>query len=235
MEKYELSLNDMNVNYFHFTKRINLDSIEENGLVPKKGDHAKYIEKSEKVFFVQGLDNLLILFDCWMNVYKIAPLLPQITHNLGSKAMKCKYFPMFLVDLYFKSIKNSKRHKKYAYKIFDKLLEECVLLNLNIKEDEDFSFKDVDEIKAAGYRKRHLIAMGYSEVYSDMSGTKMDSWNLHTFSNKVIEKGKIKLCCINNQNSIKDIFVFALKNTKLDLKKICPTLCDYINTRLKDK
>lgn len=233
MHKYELSLNDINSNYFHFTKRINLESIEKSGLTPKKGEHARYIEKSKKVFFVQGLYNLLILFDCWINVYKIAPLLPKITHNLGSRAMKSKYFPMFLVDLYFKSVKNSKRHKEYAYKVFDKLLDECVLLNLNIKEGEDFSLSDVDEIKSAGYRKRHLIAMGYSEIYSDMDGNKMDKWNLHTFTDRKIDSNKIKLCFINNKNSIKDIFIFALKNTKLDLKKICPTLCDYIDTRLK--
>lgn len=64
MERYKISSSDINSNYFHFTRRNNLKSIEENGLVPRKGKHAKYIEDHKKCFFVQGLDNLLILFDC---------------------------------------------------------------------------------------------------------------------------------------------------------------------------
>lgn len=90
------------------------------------------------------------------------PSLSKIIHSLESKAMRSKYFPMFLFDLYFKTIKNSKRHNNYTYNIFDKLIKECVLLNLNIKEDEVFSFKDVDEIKAvekaeSEYQKYRII------------------------------------------------------------------------------
>lgn len=232
MKKYKISLNDIDSNYFHFTWESNLASIEEKGLLPKKENHAKYIEETEKVFFVQGLDNLLILFDCWINVYKKVPLLPnlKITYGLSSKAMRSKYFPMFLVDFYFMIIKNSKRHKKYAYKIFDKLLDECVLLHLDIEENVDFSFSDVDQIKSRGYRKKHLIELGYSEKYSDMNSNKMDNWNLHTQSNKGINPSKLKLCCISNSSSIRDIFNYILENTKLDLKDMCPVLYDYLNS-----
>lgn len=235
MKKYKISLNDIDSNYFHFTQKSNLASIEEKGLLPKKGNHAKYIEETEKVFFVQGLDNLLILFDCWINVYKKVPILPdsKITYGLGSKAMRSKYFPMFLVDFYFMVIKNSKRHKKYAYKIFDKLLDECVLLRLDIEENIDFSFSDIDQIKSRGYRKRHLIELGYSEKYSDMNSNKMDNWNLHTLTNKGINSNKLKLCCINNSINIRDIFNYILENTKIDLKEICPSLYDYLNSTKK--
>lgn len=230
MKKYELSIEDRNKNYFHFTKEKNLNSIEKQGLIPMKGHHAEHIEKTKKVFFVEGLDNLLILFDCWINVYKKIPLLPKvkITYGLGSKAMRSKYFPVFLVDIYFFLTKNSKRHKKNAYKIFDQLLDECVLLNLDIKENIDFSLDDIDEIKARGYRKRHLIELGYSLKYSDMNSNKMDKWNLHTLSNKKVEKEKIKLCYIKNSKNIRDILNFAVENTKLDLENMCPVLYDYI-------
>lgn len=232
MKNYKISLNDIHSNYFHFTWKSNLASIEEKGLLPKKGYHAKYLEETEKVFFVQGLDNLLVLFDCWINVYKKIPILPdlKLTYGLSSKAMRSKYFPMFLVDFYFKIIKNSKRHKKYAYKIFDKLLDECVLLNLDIEQGIDFSLSDKDEIKSRGYRKRHLIELGYSEKYSDINSNKMDNWNLHTLSNKGIDPNKIKLCSINNSTNIRDIFNYILENTKLDLKDICPVLYDYLNS-----
>lgn len=234
MKNYKISLNDMNSNYFHFTLGSNLSSIEEKGLLPKKGKHAKYIEETKKVFFVQGLDNLLVLFDCWINVYKKIPHFPdlKITYGLGSKAMRSKYFPMFLVDFYFMIIKNSKQHKKYAYKTFDKLLDECVLLQLDLEENKDFDFSDIDQIKAKGYRKRHLIELGYSEKYSDMNSNKMDNWNLHTLTNRGINPSKLKLCSINNSTNIRDILNYILKNTKLDLKDTCPNLYDYLN---KDK
>lgn len=231
MKKYQLSLKDIKTNYFHFTKKSNLESINENGLIPQKGRHAKYIEETEKVFFVKGLDNLLILFDCWINVYKKVPLVPvsKVTYGLGSKAMRSRYFPMFLVDIYLKLIKKSKRHKEYAYKVFDKLLDECVLLQLDIKEGKDFSFDDIDEIKTRGYKKRHLIELGYSEKYSDMTSSNMDNWNLHTSNNRGIESNKIKLCVINDSPNIKDIFNYALENTNLNLMDICPNLYDYLN------
>lgn len=232
MKKYMISLDDINSHFFHFTWQNNLISIEEKGLLPKKGNHAKFIEETEKVFFVQGLDNLLILFDCWINVYKKVPLLPElnITYGLGSKAMRSKYFPMFLVDFYFMIIKNSKRHKKYAYEMFDKLLSECILLNLDIEENIDFSFSDIDQIKGRGYRKRHLIELGYSKKYSDMDSNKIDNWNLYTFSGKGINSNKIKLCIINNSTNIGDILNYILNNTKLNLKDICPNLYDYLNS-----
>jgi len=234
MKNYKISLKDIDSNFFHFTWKRNLSSIEEKGLLPKKGSHARYIEETEKVFFVQGLDNLLILFDCWINVYKKIPILPdlKITYGLSSKAMRSKYFPMFLVDFYFLIIKNSKRHKRYAYKIIDKLLDECILLQLDLEEKIDFDFADIDQIKARGFRKRHLIELGYSEKYSDMDSNKMDNWNLHTLTNKGISPSKLKLCSVNNSTDIRDILNFILKNTKLDLKDICPNLYDYLN---KDK
>ena len=231
MKKYVLSSKDMYSNYFHFTRAANLESIEINGLIPQKGKHAEYTEETKKVFFVKGLDNLLILFDCWLNVYKKMPIVPniRITYGLGSKLMRSKYFPMFFVDIYFMLVRNSKRHRNYAYKVFSKQISECILLNLDIREDEDFSYSDIDEIKSRGYRKRHLIELGYSEKYSDMNSNKMDEWNLHTKSDKVIEPDKIKLCRIEDSYKIEDIIDYAIKHTNLDLKEICPVLYDYMN------
>lgn len=237
MESYKISDVDINSNYFHFTSKNNLDSIKEKGLIPKKGRHAKYIEETNKVFFVRGLDNLLILFDSWINVYSKIPLLPdsKMTYGLGSKAMRSKYFPMIFVDLYFILVKNSKRHKRYAYKIFNQLLDDSILLKLEVKDGIDFSLLDIDEIKSRGYRKRHLIELGYSENYSNMNSNRMDNWNLHTFSNKGIEVNKIKLCFIGESCSIRDIFNYALENTKLSIKDMCPTLYNYLNDRISNK
>ena len=64
MKKYKLDLGDIDSNYFHFTRQSNLKSIDSKGLLPKISVHAMSLEDTKKCFFVQGLDNLLILFDC---------------------------------------------------------------------------------------------------------------------------------------------------------------------------
>lgn len=233
MKYYKLSFDDMYSDYFHFTKRKNLESIEKTGLLPQKGNHAKYIEKTEKVFFVEGLDNLLILFDSWINVYKKVPILPdsKVTYGFLSKMIRSKYFPGFFVDLYFFLVKNCRINKEYAYKIFDSLLDESVLLQLKLEENIDFCFSDIDEIKVSGYRRRHLVELGYSEKYSDMDSNKMDRWNLHTLSNHGVDPSKMALCTINNSMSMRDILDYVLENTKLDLQDMCPNLYDYLYSR----
>lgn len=45
MKKYEISRKDIQNNYFHFTSKKNLNSIDKKGLIPSRGKHAKYIEK----------------------------------------------------------------------------------------------------------------------------------------------------------------------------------------------
>lgn len=58
MEDYTITIQDIQHNYFHFTPKKNLHSIKQDDLVPRIGKNAKFIEKSEKVFFVEGLDNM---------------------------------------------------------------------------------------------------------------------------------------------------------------------------------
>ena len=101
MKKYNLGLNDITSNYFHFTRQNNLKSISKKGLLPKISFHAQSLEDTKKVFFVQGLDNLLILFDCWINVCEKYPLFPGM-FNLGTKIMKYKWFPKIIINGYFK-------------------------------------------------------------------------------------------------------------------------------------
>lgn len=229
MKKYEISINDINSNYFHFTKKSNLDSIEKKGLIPKIGKHAKYLEKTKKIFFVEGLDNLLILFDCWINIWYYMPSIPFI-YTLGANFLRQKWFPQVIADAYFEVLKKTKIHKKRAFKVFDQLLDESVLLNLDLKENIDFKYDDNDEIKLRGYKRRHLELMGYSDKYSSLDNITVDKWNMHTFTNHKIESEKIKLCTLENDScNLREIFNYCIKNTKIDIKNICPILYKYLN------
>lgn len=230
MKNYQLDKKDINSNYFHFTRKSNLESIEKDGLLPKIFVHAKSLEDTKKVFFVEGLDNLLILFDCWIHICSKYPLIPGM-FNLGTKLRGNNKFSKTLINIYFKWTEINLLHKFVTYKYFDCFLKRYILLNVDIKENIDFSFDDVDQIKAKKYDKNFLIKSGYSPKYSDLESIKMDKWNLHTFSNHGIESSKIKLCYINNSSKMLDILIFALKNTKLDIKDICPDLWKYLKSR----
>lgn len=230
MKKYNLSLNDITSNYFHFTKQSNLESISTTGLLPKISFHAQSLEDTKKVFFVQGLDNLLILFDCWINVCEKYPLFPGM-FNLGTKIMKYKWFPKVIINGYFKYTEYNKIHRLVAYKYFDMFLNKYILLNLKIKEKIDFDFNDIDEIKNKGYDKEYLIKGGYSLKYSDLESTRTDKWNLHTFSNHGINSSKLKICYVNNSNKMIDILNFALNNINLNIETVCPVLWKYLRSR----
>lgn len=224
---YKITIQDIEHNYFHFTSKNNLHSIEQNGLIPKIGKHAKFLEKTKKVFFVEGLDNLLILFDCWINCFYYVPKIPFI-YALGACFIRQKWFPQFIADVYFGVLKKTKIHKNRAYKIFDKVLSESVLLKLDLKENIDFRVNDVDEIKCRNYKRKHLELMGYSKRYSSLENNYMDKWNMHCISDHVIDSDKIKLCYLNNSYKLKDIFNYAVKETRLNLENTCPILYDYL-------
>lgn len=51
MENYELNLNDIDSNYFHFTKNNNIESIAKSGLLPKISFHAQSLEDTKKSIF----------------------------------------------------------------------------------------------------------------------------------------------------------------------------------------
>jgi len=105
------------------------------------------------------------------------------------------------------------------------------LLNINIEEGIDFSFDDVDEIKAKGYDKRFLIKAGYSPLYSDLESSKMDCWNLHTYAHHGIKTSNIKICMVNDSSRMIDLLNYALDNTRLEIETICPDLYDYLKNR----
>ncbi len=228
MQHYLLNKKDLNSNYFHFTNKKNLESIKFNGLVPNIGNHAKNIEKTKKVFFIEGLDNLLILFDCWINALYYIPVIPFI-YKLGAFFLRYKRFPNIIADNYFNILKVSKLQQKRAFKMLDKVLDCGILLKLDLEENVDFRYDDKDEIKSGGYAKKYLEICGYSKKYSNLDSDIMDKWNMHTLTGHIVDAKKIRICYLeNNSSNLRDIFNYCLQNTKIDLKKVCPELYAYL-------
>lgn len=230
MNYYNIDKKDLTSAYFHFTRKSNMESICENGLLPKISHHAQSLEDTKKVFFVEGLDQLLILFDCWINVCEKYPHIPGAFH-LGTKIKGKSRLSKLFIHVYFKWTQINKLHTFVAYKYFDRFLKRYILLNINIQEGVDFSFDDIDQIKAKGYDKDYLIKGGYSLKYSNLETTKMDKWNLHTFTNHGVNPDKISICCVDGSCKMLDILNYALKNTNLDIASVCPVLFKYLKSR----
>ena len=57
---------DVNFSFFHYTNKDNIESIDKYGLLPKIGDSATGIEKTEKIFFAVGINGVLSIFDSWI-------------------------------------------------------------------------------------------------------------------------------------------------------------------------
>ncbi len=60
---HDISSIDLDNVFLHYTNIQNLNSIIDNGLVPKIGINAKVIEKSKKIFFSIGDKGALVIMD----------------------------------------------------------------------------------------------------------------------------------------------------------------------------
>ena len=52
--------------YFHYTNKQNLYTIFKNGLEPRIGENSLYVEKTPKVFFVEGEKGIITIMDVWL-------------------------------------------------------------------------------------------------------------------------------------------------------------------------
>ena len=212
--------------FLHYTDKRNVKSIFSVGLLPKIGKNSKNIELNKKVFFTEGFDNTLFLMDSWIKWLVLRPK-SNFIYKCGCFYMTHKIFPKIVVDLIFKNWIKSDRKVKYACEKLDNILKNSVFLKLDLVENVDFSYSDIDEVKYQSFSRKQL---GYVYTYgSDVSDSKMELWNMHTLKDKIIEPEKIKLIEINNNNCAKDIVLYMVDNTDLSIEDKCPFLVKYLN------
>ncbi len=223
--------------FFHYTNSNNIQSIDEKGLLPKIGNSATGIELTEKIFFAIGPKGVFSIFDSWIR-WLIAK---RLTDLPGEKAdipfyRFCTFvmnLPIihhliaiivnFVVWLEFKC----KPFRTKSFKIMKDILDNSCFLILDLKEEIDFSYQDIDEVKAQKFNKK-LLKTVYAKQ-NKMNSKKMDYWNMHTFSNISIAPTKITLVKLNNSYNCMDILLWMVQNTKMDLKVIAPYLYEFLN------
>lgn len=217
---------DKNNVYLHYTDKNNVDSIFREGLLPMIGKSSKNIELNKKVFFTEGFDNTLLLMDSWIKWLVLRPK-NDFIYKCGCFYMTHKIFPKIVVDSIFKNWIKKDKKIKYACEKLDDILENSVFLKLDLIENADFSYDDIDEVKNQPFSRKQL---GYIYTYgSDVNDNKMELWNMHTLKDKTIEKEKIELIKLNDSTCAKDVILYMIDNTKLSLEDKCPFLLKYLN------
>ena len=179
---------DGDTSFLHYTNSSNLKEIFEKGLEPRIGKNSVVIEKSKKVFFTVGFKNTLIIMDVWL-MWLLSRPKNQFIYKLGAYFLTKSYFPKFIYDIIFSFWHKSEKKLEKALKELDKILLSSVFLVLDLEDKIDFDYEDYDEVKVQNFPKRMLKSI--YKYGSDLDNPKMESWNMHTYSNKVIEKEKI--------------------------------------------
>ncbi len=222
----DISKIDANNAFFHFTKKSNLDNIKKNGLEPRIGKNSIYVEKTKKVFFAQGENGILTIMDVWLRWLTSKQGISNAIYFLGIMYMKLplciKAIPNYVVKNSFKN----KGKRETVYKNMKNDLDECVFLILDLEENVDFSYSDIDEVKDVYYES--FLKLLYPNT-SNVRDTKMEYWNMHTYSNKVIESSKISLLNIKDNISASDILKSLIEENIEEVKEKNQFLYEYYN------
>lgn len=226
IEEINITNIDLKNTFFHYTDNKNLKNIGIEGLEPRIGKNSKGIEMNEKIFFAMGDTGVLILMDAWLRWLILRPKNSKI-YELGSYFIKKSYFPKIIVDIIFKNWIKDKKRLNRAIKNLKTILDNSVFLVLDLEENIDFSFDDVDEVKAQNYSKEQLKYV-YCYDDSDVDDKKVEYWNMHTYVNKSVEKEKIKLLKLDNEYSANSILKHFASNKKEYIYENCEFLKEYL-------
>ena len=220
----DISQIEIDNTFFHYTAKENLNNIIKNGLEPRIGKNSLYVEKSKKVFFAKGEKGVLTLMDVWLKWLNSKCGMSNQIYFIGTFYMRMplciKLIPNYIVQ---KSLKNKKKH----IKVFNELkliLDNSVFFILDLKENIDFSYNDIDEVKNSYYES--FLKLLYPST-SDLKNKKMEYWNMHTYSNKLIEFEKVSLLKDKNEYSASKILANLIKNNILYVKENLPFLYEY--------
>lgn len=231
-QSIDISKVDKNDCFLHYTNYKNIDSIFNYGLEPRIGKNSMAIEKSKKIFFTIGFDNTLILMDAWIKWLILRPR-SNFVYRCGAFFMTKSYFPKFIVDTIFKNWIKDKKRIKYACKKLNKILNESVFLILDLEENLDYNYSDIDEVKNQKFSRKQLkYIYTYGENIEDST---MEKWNMHTLSNKKIEKDKIKLLKHGEFIKASDMINYMIERSNIEFSKELPFLNTYISNYISNE
>ena len=210
--------------YFHYTNKQNLYTIFKNGLEPRIGENSLYVEKTPKVFFVEGEKGIITIMDVWLKWLTSKSSFNKFIYWFGTMYMRIpfciKCIPNYIVK---RNLKDTKKRNK-VYEKMKYILDNSIFLVLNLTPKEDFDYNDVDEVKNTYYES--FLKLLYPSD-SDIKNVKMEYWNMHTYSGKVITPQKISILMDKNNYCANTILTKIIENNIDYIKKNYDFLYEY--------
>lgn len=211
----DISQIDIEHSFFHYTNKQNLDSILENGLEPRIGENALYVEKTPKVFFAKGEKGIITIMDVWLKWLTGKISTGKFKYWLGTAIyMKIPFCIKSIPNNMVKKSLISKEKRLKAYEKMKEILDNSIFLILDLEENIDFDYKDIDEVKKTYYES--FLKLLYPSD-SNLKDNKMEYWNMHTYSNKTINSQKIALLKSQNNYDANNILISIIEK---DIKYI---------------
>ncbi len=222
MKSIDLSMIDLDNACFHFTNNKNFQSISELGLIAKIGKNAEGIEHSAKTFFAKGIKSALKIAEVWIRWFIYKAQFRRYTSKASSPQeyfeMNTKFRRDFLSGaIYTEDIKNE------CFGDFSNFMENNIYLILDLKEGEDYSLSDIDEVKKDWLDRgdKDVISAMYGGL-TTINGNKysMEPWNMHTKIGSTVGKEKIRFLKNQQATSALDILTAMyekMKDKNLDL------------------
>lgn len=106
------------------------------------------------------------------------------------------------------------------------ILDNSVFLILNLEENIDFSYNDIDEVKDTYYES--FLKNLYPSA-SNLNDNKIEYWNMHTYSDVKIGANKISILNYKNESSCSNILKYLIEENMEYVKENLNFLYEYYN------
>ena len=222
----DISQIDLNNSFFHYTNKKNLPQIFEKGLEPRIGKNSIYLEKTPKVFFAKGEIGIINIMDVWLRWLIAKSGINNFIYWLGTFYMRLPFCIKGIPNIVVKNNLTNLKKRIKEYKHMQEILDNSIFLILKLEENIDFDYNDVDEVKQRYYES--FLKLLYTKN-SKIDDNKMEYWNMHTYSNKTIEKQKIKVLSQNENNTASVILKTLIEKNMQYVKENCDFLYEYYN------
>lgn len=218
----DISEIDLKHSFFHYTNKSNLDSILKNGLEPRIGQNSLYVEKTPKVFFVEGEKGIVTIMDVWLRWLTSKSSINKFIYWLGTFYMRSPFCIKSIPNnVVMKNLKSQKKRKK-VYEKMKYILENSVFFILDLEEKIDFDYSDIDEVKNTYYES--FLKLLYPSD-SNIKDKRIEYWNMHTYSNKIVDSKKISL--LKDNNNANDILINIIERNIQYVQKNHEFLYEY--------
>lgn len=224
MKEIDLLNNNTIGPFYHFTRRHNLESIEKRGLIPNNGTNSIYYEGEPKIFFSIGNVGFLEICDVWVKWIIYSSEFNKFFIK-NPYAKREEFVELFKSEKFY-----TKEIISDAFEYMYKFMLDNIVLQLDLFENFDYTYDDIDAFKL-NENDKELIEKMYTPD-SNKDSVYMEKWNMHTIASREIEPNRIYQLVSDNKTNALDIMVdmYYIEKDKGNMNfRFLNEFVDYIN------